>query len=337
MKAVVVRKPGTLEIADVPDVKIDDYQALVRTLACSICNGTDRKILQGTIPFFGAEGYPGILGHESVGRVVKIGSKVTSFSEGDLVFRPMADVGGYYCCWGGFAEFGAVTDRKALEADGARPGNGAYHPGQQVIPGEANVLEATVCITLKEILSYLRALEVRPNNSLLVLGYGPVGLACTYLGKILGAHPVIVAGRREEALRTAGSFGADEVVNLSTETISEKVGSVAPDGVDFIIDAIGKADFVKQASALLRPGGKIGLYAVVDRDDPHLSRDDDKRIAPVGPEEAKAHDEIMHLWSSGRIRPDRFLTHVLPLSDIATGFELIDRNQAIKVAMNIGG
>ena len=284
MKAVVVRKPGTLEVADVPDVKIDDYQALVRTLACSICNGTDRKILHGTIPFFGAEGYPGILGHESVGRVVKIGSKVTSFNEGDLVFRPIADVSGYYCCWGGFAEFGAVTDHKALEADGAKPSNGAHHPGQQVIPGEANVLEATVCITLKEILSYLRALEVRPKHSLLVLGYGPVGLACAYLGKILGAHPVIVAGRRDEALRTAGAFGADGVVNFSSETISNKVRSIVPEGVDFIIDAIGRADLVKEATASLHKGGKIGLYAVVDRNDPHLSTDDDKRIVPGGPD-----------------------------------------------------
>ena len=337
MKAVVVQKPGTLKVADVPDVKIDDYQALVRTLACSICNGTDRKILRGTIPFFGPEGYPGILGHESVGRVVKIGDKVTGFKEGDLVFRPIADVAGYYCCWGGFAEFGAVTDHKALEADGAQPADGAHHPGQQVIPGEANVLEATVCITLKEILSYLRALEVRPGRSLLVLGYGPVGLSCAYLAKILGLHPIIVAGRREEALRTAVSFGADEVINTATDSVGEKVKAIAPDGVDFIIDAVGKAELLKEAAASLHPAGKIGLYAIADRGDERLDRDGDKRIAGVGPDESKAHDEIMHLWASGRIQPDKFLTHVLPLSDIAAGFDLIDQKQAIKVTMNIGG
>ena len=337
MKAVVVDKPGELKIADVPDVKIGDYQALVRTLACSICNGTDRKILRGTIPFFGPEGYPGILGHESVGRVVKMGAKVTSFSEGDLVFRPQAEVEGYNCCWGGFAEFGAVTDLKAIEADGAEITNHTHHPGQQVIPGEANVLEATVCITLKEVLSYLRALDVKPNNSLLVLGYGPVGLACAYMAKIIGMHPVIVAGRREEALRTALTFGADEVINTNTESIAEKTRTVLEGDVDVVIDAIGRAVIVEDAITALHPEGKIGLYAVVDRGDAHLNHDDDKRIVPVGPNEAAAHDEIMQLWSSGKIHPDRFLTNVLPLDDIVAGFALIEQREAIKVAMNIAG
>ncbi|NQT19067.1 MAG: zinc-binding dehydrogenase [Planctomycetes bacterium] len=337
MKAAVVDKPGSLKIVDVPDVKIEDCQALVRTLACSICNGTDRKIVHGTIPFFGAEGYPGILGHESVGRVVKIGAKVTSFNEGDLVFRPQADVEGYNCCWGGFAEFGTVTDLKAIEASGAGTAAPPHHTGQQVIPGEANVLEATVCITLKEVLSYLRALDVKPGNSLLVLGYGPVGLACAYMAKIIGMHPVIVAGRREEALRTARSFGADEVINTNTESIAEKTRAILEGNVDVVIDAIGKASIVKDAIAALHPEGKIGLYAVVDRGDAHLNHDDDKRIVSVGPDEAKAHDEIMRLWSSGKIHPDRFLTNVLPLDDIIAGFALIEQREAIKVAMNIAG
>ena len=337
MKAVVVERPGVLNVKDVADVKINDYQAHVRTLACSICNGTDRKILNGTIPFFGLEGYPGILGHESVGRVVRIGSKVGSFNEGDLVFRPVADVEGYNCCWGGFAEFGVVTDVAALAADGLKGSGPACHTGQQVIPGEVNLAEATVCITLKEVMSYLRALEVKGGDSVLVLGYGPVGLACAYLAKVIGMGPVIVAGRREEPLRLAkSSFGADEVINIATEPLAETAKSMAEGGVDFIIDAIGKAHLTQQATDALHPEGKLGLYAVVDRDDERLDRDAVRGVAHVGPDEAKAHDEIMRLWKSGRVQPDKFLTHLLPMSDIAAGFDLIDSKQAIKVVMDIG-
>jgi len=336
MKAVVVEKPGVLQVRDVADQKIDDYQALVRTLACSICNGTDRKILDGTIPFFGREAYPGILGHESVGRVVKLGRKVTCFKEGDLVFRSMADVEGINTFWGGFAELGAITDTKALQADGAKPSNRSVHPGQQVLPGEMDVIEATVCITLKEVLSFLRALPAKEGNSLLVLGYGPVGLSIAYLAKVIGLGPVIVVGRRDDALRQARNFGADQTVNVATESIEEKVKSAVKDGVDIIVDAIGKAELVEEAAKSLHPEGKIGTYAVVDRGDAAIDRDKVKNVVPVGPDESKAHDEIMKLWKDGRIQPDRFVSHVLPMSDVKTGFDLIQQKQALKVVLNVG-
>jgi len=335
MKAVVVEKPGVLRVRHVAEQKIDDYQALVRTLACSICNGTDRKILDGTIPFFGREAYPGILGHESVGRVVKVGRKVTSFKEGDLVFRTMADVDGINMFWGGFAEFGAVTDSKALQADGAKLSNRSVHPGQQVLPGEMDVIEATVCITLKEVLSFLRALPVKKGDSLLVLGYGPVGLSMAYLAKMIGVGPVIVAGRRDDGLRQARNFGADETVNLASESLEQKVKSAVKNGVDFVVDAIGKAELVEEAAKALRPEGRIGTYAVVDRGDAAINRDKLKNVVPAGPDESKAHDEIMKLWQDGRIQPDRFVSHVMPMSDVQTGFDLIQQKQALKVVLNV--
>lgn len=337
MKAVVVQKPAMLNVADVADVKIDDYQALVRTLACSICNGTDLKILHGTIPFFGPEGYPGILGHESVGRVVKVGRKVTAYNEGDLVFRPMADVPGLNCMWGGFAEFGAVTDVAAMQADGLKPHARCVHSGQQVIPGEVDIMEATICITLKEVLSTLRNMQVKSGDSLLVLGCGPVGLSFCYLAKAAGMGPVIAVGRRDDALRQARKFGADETINLNSETIDEKVRLVVKEGVDFIVDAAGKSRLVAEAAASLNPQGKIALYAVNDRGEEALDREKVKQIIPAGPDEAAAHNEIIKLWHDGRIQPDRFITHVLPMSEVATGVSLIEQKQAIKVVLNIGG
>jgi len=338
MKAVVIEKPGELALRDVGDTKVDDYQALVRTLACSICNGTDMKIVDGTIPFFGPEGYPGLLGHESVGRVVRTGRKVTAFNEGDLVLRAMADVEGFNCCWGGFAEFGTVTDLAALEADGAKPSNRAHHKGQQVIPADADLLEATICITLKEVLSYLRGLHVKAGDSLLVLGYGPVGLSFANLAKVIGMSPVIVAGRRQDALRQATKFGADETVHLNTETIDEKVHEVEKEGVDFIVDAAGVSWLVEESAKALKPGGKIGLYAVVDSDKKHVDRKAfGSAIANVGPDEASAHEEVMRLWQEGRIQPEKFISHVLSIADVQTGFDLVRNRQAMKVVLNIGG
>jgi len=332
MKAVVVEKPDVLSVKDVPEVEFDEYQALVRTLACSICNGTDSKILHGTIPFLPPDIYPGILGHESVGRVVKTGSKVRNFREGDLVFRSVADVAGYSCFWGGFAEQGTVTDLQALAADGLDAGGRQAHSGQQVIPDEVDPIEATVCITLKEIMSYLRALDAEAGRSLLVLGYGPVGLAAIYLGKVLGMGPVIVAGRREEGLRLANTFGADECFNTGADFVRSVIDAT-DGGADFIVDATGNAELVDRSAAALAEDGKMGLYAIVDRGQ---RQREGRNVAAVNPDESLAHDEIMRLWSSGKIQPDRFVSHALPMSEISTGFDLIDRREAIKVAINTG-
>ena len=62
--------------------------------------------------------FPGILGHESVGKVIKVGKKVKNYKIGDLVLRPAAvypgqRLGEYYSLFGGFAEFGVATDYKA--------------------------------------------------------------------------------------------------------------------------------------------------------------------------------------------------------------------------------
>ncbi len=74
MKAAILHKPGRLEIAEIAMLCPNDYQALVRMEACGVCNGTDTHILEGKMPF--PIDYPGVFGHEGVGRVVEGMNKV---------------------------------------------------------------------------------------------------------------------------------------------------------------------------------------------------------------------------------------------------------------------
>ena len=89
MKAAVVESPGILRVKDVPRPDMGPYQALVEIIACATCNSTDQKLINGTL----AKDYtnfPGILGHESIGRIIKTGDRVRNYSIGDLVVRPVA-------------------------------------------------------------------------------------------------------------------------------------------------------------------------------------------------------------------------------------------------------
>jgi len=103
MKTLIVKEDHTLEVVEVPKPEISEYEALVKMVACGICNGTDAKIIKGK--FKGLEEYPLMLGHEGVGRVEAIGDKVENYQVGDIVLLPFAnDASGENASgWGAFS------------------------------------------------------------------------------------------------------------------------------------------------------------------------------------------------------------------------------------------
>src|SRR5699024_4299183 len=82
MKALVVDTGGDVAVRQIDRPRPASHQALVETICGGIC-GTDATLLHRS--FKGIEQYPLVLGHESVGRVVEVGSDVTSFAIGDVV------------------------------------------------------------------------------------------------------------------------------------------------------------------------------------------------------------------------------------------------------------
>ena len=119
MKAAVVEGAGQLVVREVPLPVMGPYSALVRIEACSICNSTDLKIIERH--FVSQIPVPLILGHESVGTVVERGPKVRRYALGQRVLRPGAEYDlarvGIASAWGGFAQYGLVTDLAAWRED----------------------------------------------------------------------------------------------------------------------------------------------------------------------------------------------------------------------------
>ena len=103
MKAAVVESPNKLVVKDIPEPSIGPYDVKCDVLYGAICTGTDRHIIEGAFPW--PVQYPIVLGHESVGRVTEIGSKVRHIKVGDVITRigtrPSEGLG---VTWGGFVE-----------------------------------------------------------------------------------------------------------------------------------------------------------------------------------------------------------------------------------------
>ena len=87
MKTLVIAKDGSLSIQEVNKPRYNEYQALVKTIACGMC-GTDIKLIHRTFKGFPESVYPIMLGHEGVGEVVEVGGAVKNFKPGDKVVVP---------------------------------------------------------------------------------------------------------------------------------------------------------------------------------------------------------------------------------------------------------
>ena len=85
MKAIITDGRGGISVEETPMPEISEYDCLVKMKSCLFCSTTDRHIVENSFEF--GLSYPAVLGHESIGTVIKSGSKVRNFSIGDIVSR----------------------------------------------------------------------------------------------------------------------------------------------------------------------------------------------------------------------------------------------------------
>lgn len=340
MKAAISEGKGDIRLVEVAIPEPGPYQCLCKTLACATCTGTDLKIISGKFPKNAK--YPGIVGHESVGTVLKIGAKVKYIKKGDMYLRPTAVYngtmfGGYSSLWGGFAEYGLVTDTRALfeENPKANPGYAQY---QMEIPGDIKISapEATMVITLKETAGYVMDMKVALNNSVVVLGSGPVAMSMCFFAKICGAFPLIVVGRRDEPLNYIKMFGANFTVNNEKEDMVRRVSAITNgQGVDYIMDAAGDEELFTESCKMLAENGKIAPYALFTKRDDVFKGIDPKKILNAKTGEVPTHNYMLDLLRLNLLNLKRFYSHTMPFSDISKGFEMIKKKEASKIVFEM--
>lgn len=327
MRAYVMDAPGSGGIQEVPEPQGGDYDALVEILACGVCSSTDKMLRMGT--FRMGVTYPSVLGHESVGRIVEVGSKVRRFSVGDLVTRPSAyrpDTAPLDQYWGGFAERGVITDWHALAADGA---TGARVPrnDQVVLPATLDPTDASLSISLSETFSVIARHDV-VGKTVAVVGTGIAGLSFVAFAKQLGAAHVLAVGRRAQRLEAAARIGADQVT-LADEA-AEAV--VALGGVDYVFEASGQARMAAASYTWVRPGGHAIIYSAPDTsaEIDLFSGPRDVALTVASTHESNVLPGVVRMVASGALDRDEFLTHRYQFRDIGSAFDEIARGDVVK-------
>lgn len=261
MKALTVNRDQELQVIDLPIPEYNENQALVKLISCGIC-GTDQSLINKKFKGFSEEQYPLVLGHEGVGEVVEIGANVKNLSVGDTVLLPFNDksniqVDGIDFAWGAMSEYGVVND-SALIGTGDFP-EATY--AQQKIPEHIDAIDAAMLVTLREVYSAIKYFGVKNSDSIVVIGSGPVAQTFVKILHLMGNEQIIAVVRNDHKEKILYECGAAYVINTS-KTDLEEVKQHFPEGVSYVLDAVGSADIINSAMKLIKDRGEILCYGV---------------------------------------------------------------------------
>jgi threonine dehydrogenase-like Zn-dependent dehydrogenase len=340
MKAAVVEQAGRLTVRDVPEPDIDDYDVLCEILYGSICSGTDRHIIAGDLPF--TDAFPTILGHESIGRAIKCGSKVRYIEPGDMITRVGTPaVGDCTSTWGGFAEYGLAKDYRAARDDEIPAEQWETGRRNQVLPEGMDPAIATLFITWRETLSYANRIGFTEGKSILVVGSGGNGLSFITHASNASARERVMIGtprRRDLAIRA----GVSKFIDYKSTTLLEQARAASPDGYDIVIDSLGRAGSGDFCISLMKDHGTLGVYGVDDHEDYTVSPNKTRATFSIYGgfyDEPETHNQVLQLYSDGELNPSIWLdtNAAFPLDDIELAIKAAESGAQVKPLIKIRG
>ena len=268
MFGIAVTEPGKLALVQLPIPEPGPYEVLIRTEAACICNATDRKLVDGQFP--GVETYPLLLGHESAGIVTAVGGKVRHFKLGErviggLILRPTDPA--YASGWGGFCEYTLAGDHKAMLEDGTADMQHDYAEVYEImrtVPQDIPLEAAVLLCTWREVYAAFGDFNLQAGQNILIFGAGPVGLSFVKFARLLGLNYIGVVEYSEEKRRMAMQMGASETFEPGTEGLAD-IMAKWQGRLDAVIDAVGKESIINAALPLIKLGGSICVYGVIDQ------------------------------------------------------------------------
>ncbi len=346
MKALVYHGPGkrAWEETRRPALK-DPGDAIVRITTSTIC-GTDLHILKGDLPAV-TDGR--ILGHEGIGVVEEVGPGVSEFRVGDRVIISCVTAclkcdfckrNMYSHCRNGGWILGYLIDGTQAQyvriphADGS-----LYHfpPGADE---EAMVMLSDILPTGFEC-GVLNG-QVKPGDSVAIVGAGPVGLAVLLTAQFYSPAAIYMIDLDDNRLAVARKFGATTVINSADGTAAARIMELTEGaGVDVAIEAVGVPATFAICQDIVAAGGRIANVGVHGKPvELHLEKLWDRNIAiTTRLVDAVTTPMLLKVVRSGKLEPSKLVTHRFAMNDIMKAYDTFGnaaQEGALKVVLTGG-
>lgn len=336
MRVTTIHGARDIRLEERPEPTITaPTDAIIKITAGCIC-GSDLWPYRGENPVT-----PGAtIGHEMVGVIEEVGSEVRSFVPGDFVIVPFCTCdntcphclnGAQSACTnggfttGGQGEYGLVgqAEGSLVKTDG--------------LPDPSMIASL---LTLSDVFPTgwhcAVSAGVKKGDTVVVVGDGAVGLCGVLAAVQLGADKVVAMSRHQPRQEVARQFGATHVIAErgveGVQRIKEITDGV---GADAVLECVGTDDSMRLAFQAARPGATVGFVGVPHGVTVPVERMFAKNIglaggvAPV----RRYLPELLDLVTSGRVNPGLVFDSVMPLSEVAAGYQAMDERRAIKVLL----
>jgi len=332
MRAAVYTGDSTVSVAEIPTPAIGPGELLIRVESCGICHTDLKKIEYNLLT------PPRIYGHETAGVVAATGSGVRAFSPGDrvIVFHHIPCGECFYCRHKLYAQC-PVYKRVGVTA-GYEPAGGGFSQyvrvmdwivqrGVEKIPDSVSFDRACFVEPVNTCLKGVVQLAPHPEDVVVILGQGPIGLMFTMIVQRFGSTIVstdTMPYRRELSLKFGAALALDPREPGLEERIREMTGGR---GADAVIVAASVPGIVEQAVRYSRPGSRILLFAQTSHQE---------RIEISGAEVCVGERLIFGSYSasvdlqkesadlvfSGALPVEDLISHRFPLDAIRAGIDL---------------
>jgi len=323
MKAVLFNGVGLpLILGESPLRAPMEDEVLIKIAACGIC-GSDLHMTEDP-KTFDLEQY-GVLGHEFAGEVIRCGSAVSELRPGDRVaVAPMRGCGHCDSCrrgepaWcaemrligGGYAEFATVTARQC-----------------RILPDDLPTAEGALAEPVAVALHCVMRSGLKPGDSVLILGAGPIGLLVAFWARRHGARDIILADINRHQEERAAAIGATGFA-LSDADLADEFRSKTGRAPDIVFECVGKRGIIDFACRLARTHGVVvgvGLCVGGDAWDPFAALSKELRLIFAVFFNMAEFEMALSALGPGRYRPQALITGRIGFSDVPETFERLRR------------
>jgi L-iditol 2-dehydrogenase len=332
MHAAVYRGDSVVKIEEIPTPAISPGEILIRVEACGICHTDLKKIEHNLLA------PPRVYGHETAGVVAAVGSGVTRFKPGDRVvaFHHIPCLDCFYCRRKIYAQC-AVYKKVGITA-GFEPAGGGFaqyvrvmdwivERGVEHVPEHVSFEQATLVEPLNTTLKAVVQCDPQPEDFVVIMGQGPIGLMFTMLVHRTGAR-VAATDTIAERLQVAGRCGAQFAWDPRTADVPAEVKRLTGErGADLVIVAASVPGIVEQAIRCSRPGARILLFAQTSATERIEASGADlcvgeRTLFGCYSASVELQKESANLVFGGELPVEELISHTLPLVKIRSGFDL---------------
>src|SRR5947199_2790472 len=342
MRAVVYEDVHKVAVADVPDPRIEHPKdAIVRVSAAAIC-GSDLHFYTGKAPLSPGD----VIGHEGMGLVEAVGPEVRTFKQGDRVVMAF-DISCGECWYCGRGQTSLCASYRML---GGGPFGGSLGGTQaeavRVPVADVNLLKVPDGMQDEEVLFlgdilttafYGTAIAgIRPDDTVAVVGCGPVGFLAVQAAQVHGADRVLALDMEPERLALAEKVGAIPI-NVKEQNAQGAVDDLTDrPGADVVVECVGNEAAYETATREVLSGGTVAVCGVYVSEQPQIplgvywTRMLTIRFSGICPVHAW-WDRTMQAVQAGKIDPLPIISHTMSLDEAPRGYEMFEARQALKV------